>query len=506
VTDKLAVRAGSAFLWQGIQHFGVKAIYLVRIPILARLLVPDDFGLMAIAIVAVGLLMQVTDFGMVPALVQRAGADDRHYDAAWTVGVLRALAVSVVVFIGAPLIARVFSEPRATGIIQVLALRPLIQATASIRVADLTRNLRFAGISALNLTEAVANAVLSITLAPFIGVWALVVGSLAGPACYSILSYVMVPTRPRLAVHTQAATSLLLFGRWIFLTGIVAMAGNAALNAVISRRLGTVELGLYFLSARIAFLPTELASELVGGVAFPFYARIQADSDKARRAFRVLLVSSAALLLPTVALLVALAPSLVEEILGPGWQGAAPIIRVISVASGLGLFVNSAAPIFKGVGYPSRITAFRAVQSAVLVALAWSLSSRFGVVGAASAWVPAATSAMIVGGAMLVRLFPGILSDLLVPIASVLAVSAVGGGAAIALDETIGGLAGLFVGGIVAGGLVASLLWRVDRAVDLNLRLIVGNVLPAASGMFGRTQEGVKTDGTDPSISKRERS
>ena len=76
-------------VWQGIQHFGVKAIYLVRIPILARLLLPDDFGLMAIAIVALDVLLQVTNFGMVPALVQREGPGREHYHAAWTVGVLR---------------------------------------------------------------------------------------------------------------------------------------------------------------------------------------------------------------------------------------------------------------------------------------------------------------------------------------------------------------------------------------------------------------------------------
>ncbi|MCB0316304.1 MAG: oligosaccharide flippase family protein, partial [Calditrichaeota bacterium] len=107
-----AQRAGSALFWKGLQHAGVKAIFFLRLLVLARLLTPDDFGLLAISMVALGILSQVTDFGLVPALVQRADVNEPHYHSAWTLGVLRAMAISAVVFLGAPLIAWAFEEPR----------------------------------------------------------------------------------------------------------------------------------------------------------------------------------------------------------------------------------------------------------------------------------------------------------------------------------------------------------------------------------------------------------
>jgi O-antigen/teichoic acid export membrane protein len=399
---------------------------------------------------------------------------------------LRALTVAVVVFAAAPLIARFFSEPRAGVIIQVLALRPILQAAASIRAADLTRNLQFRGIAALKLTEALVAAAISIGMAPFFGVWALVAGSLAGPVSYSVLSYALVPYRPRLALHREATTSLVRFGRWIFLTGIVALVGSAVLHAVISRRLGTVELGLYFLAAKIAFLPTEVASDLVGGVAFPLYSRLQSDAQQARRACRSLLVGTAAALLPALGLLIALAPSLVQELLGPRWQGTAPIIQVLAVAGGVGLFVNAAAPIFKGVGQPSRVTIFRATQSVVLVALVWDFAGRFGLVAAAAAWIPAAGCAMVVGAVMLLRLFPGILAGLAAPALSILLVSIAGAVVAFALDGMIHGLVGFIVGGLVGALLVCALLWLFDRRFDLNVRLLVSKFGQAATGALSR--------------------
>ena len=93
--------AGSAISWQAVQQAGVKVIYLGRILVLARLLVPEDFGLLAIAAISVEVLMHLTEIGMIPALVQRVDVQNRHYNAAWTVGMLRALAVSSVVFLGA---------------------------------------------------------------------------------------------------------------------------------------------------------------------------------------------------------------------------------------------------------------------------------------------------------------------------------------------------------------------------------------------------------------------
>lgn len=483
--DRLERRAGSALVWQGIQHFGVKAIYLVRIPILARLLLPEDFGLLAIAIVALDVLLQVTNFGVIPALVQREAVDREHYHAAWTVGVLRALAVAIIVFLGAPIIAGVFGEPRALPVIRLLALRPLIQAVASIGIADLTRDLRFRGIAVLNLSEALANATISIALAPSLGVWALVAGFLAGPACYAAMSYVLAPRRPRFAIDRTATSSLIAFGRWIFLVGIIALAGRFVLQAVISRRLGATELGLYYLAAKIAYLPTEIAADLIGGVAFPLYARLQADAQRAVRAFRVILVAPAALLVPAQALLIVLASSLVSELLGARWIGTAPIIQVLAIASLIGLLADAAHPIFNGLGQPQKVVAFEGVQYALLIGLVWELTGRFGLVGAVSAWLPATIAAQIVAVVLLRSVLPRPFEGTLAPLLAIAAISAVGGAIAFALDRVVGGLLGFVLAGLFGAATMGILLWVNDRRYGLGLRSLLGRIFPRLATFVG---------------------
>ncbi|MGH2524323.1 MAG: oligosaccharide flippase family protein, partial [Anaerolineales bacterium] len=337
MSARLAKQAGGALTWKAIQLAGIKGIFVVRILILARLLSPEDFGLLAIATVTIGVLMSLTDFGMMPALVQRPDPAEQDYHAAWIVGVIRALAVTGVVVLTAPVVAGLFGEPQAAAIIRMLALRPLLEASASIKVADLTRNLRFRSLAFISLPEALVNTLVSIALARALGVWALVVGTLAGSAVYVAMSYLLAPYRPRLALDMVAARPLIRYGRWIFVTSLVAMAGSSVLQAVISLRLGAAELGLYFLAAKLAFLPYEVASEVVGAVTFPLYARLRADVLQTALAFRAIVRGMAVLLIPVHTLIIALAPSLVRNVLGPRWAGAEPVIQVLALAGLVGL-------------------------------------------------------------------------------------------------------------------------------------------------------------------------
>ena len=167
----LASRTGSALLWNGAGLAVTRLISLVRFVVLARLLTPEDFGLLAIAWVVIELLLTLTDTGMVTALVQRDRVDESQYDTAWTVGIVRALVVAIVLVVGAPLIAQFFGEPRAASILPPLAAAPVLAALASIKIADLTRNLQFRKLTFIRVPEAAVEAVVSIALATLLGVW-----------------------------------------------------------------------------------------------------------------------------------------------------------------------------------------------------------------------------------------------------------------------------------------------------------------------------------------------
>jgi PST family polysaccharide transporter/lipopolysaccharide exporter len=422
---------------------------------------------------------------MTPALVQRVEVDEEHYDVAWTVGILRALGVTMVTFLAAPIVAQLFGEPRATDIVRVLAIRPLIDAAASIKVAHLMRNLQFRSLASIELPKALANTLVAITLAPWLGVWALVAGTLAGPAVYLIVSYLVAPYRPRLSFDSSAAQSLIHFGRWVFLTSLVVMAGQSTLRFVIGRELGAAELGLYYLAASLAFLPADIASQVVGKVAFPFYSRLQTDVRQASLAFRSILTSLFTLLLPAFALLIALAPSLVETILGTRWEGAAPIIRVLALANIIGLLGDTITPILQGTGRPDKILVIEGIQSSLLIVLAWGLANRYGVVGAAMAWLPAITASQLLSIVFVRQILPRPFAGLGLALSTIAAVSIIAAMTAIGIDNILPGLFGLITASSLGIALAGGLMWVLERRFALGLLAGLVRAFPQVAAFVG---------------------
>jgi lipopolysaccharide exporter len=488
MTEQPLRRAGSALIWRAAQMGGTKVIFLVRLLVLAYLLTPDDFGLVTIGVSAVGFLLSVTDFGLVEALIHGRTIDDRRYNAAWTVNLTRSLFVCTLVFIGAPLVASIFGEPRVVNVIRVLALRPLLDALASIKVHGLTRELNFRPLALLKLADTSINTIVSIVLAIRFGVWGLVTGTLAGSLAYLIASYLVAPHRPRLLFARDVARPLLEFGRWIYFTGLVAMLGANVFRVAITRQLGTAELGLYYLATQIAYLPAEVASEVVGSVAFPLYARLQANLQTAAEAFRVVFTSTAYLLFPISTVIIAVAPTLVDEVLDAKWAGSAPIIGILTLASVIGLFGDATVPIFQGLGQPSRITLLEIVQSALLAVLVWQFTRQWGLAGAAAAWIPAISVSQFISYLFMRRIFGGLISGFVKPISALVTVCVAGVVIATGLDRLSDGLLGLVFTIAVSALSMIGIFLLIERHTELGPGRYLIQLFPRLTFLVGKAR------------------
>jgi O-antigen/teichoic acid export membrane protein len=481
----LASSAGTALLWKAVQLFGAKLIFLVRLLVLSYLLGPEEFGLIAIALAAIGFLLAVTDFGMSAALVQHGENGNDHFHVAWSVGVIRALAIAIGVFAAAPLIAALFDESRAVDLLRVLCLVPVLDALASIKTAELARRLDFRPLAVIGLGQALANTVAAVGLAHMIGVWALVVGALTGSATQLVLSYFVAPYRPRLLLDARALQPLIRFGRWIFLTGLIAELGGMLLKVVIARRLSTADLGLYYLAASIATLPAQAASELIGTVAFPLYARLQTDLRRLTLAFRTILTGMGMLLLPVSALLIALAPTLVETVFDARWTGSGPIIQIILLSGIIGLLGEATVPLLKGVGQPYRIAVLEVIQSALIIVLVWGLTGRFGLVGAALAMLLSVAASQGVSVLFVKRLLDRPFGGLTARAATLFG-SALGSAAvALALVRLPWGVTGLAVAATAGAAVGAGILWCADRRFELGLIQDFTRAFPQVAVLFG---------------------
>jgi len=456
----------------------------LRTLVLARLLLPEHFGLVAIGTTTVGVALNVSNLGMVPALVQRRDAEPVHYDTAWTVGVLRAVLVTGVIALAAPLLAGAFGEPGATNIVRALALRPLFEALASIQVARLTRDLDFRSLAMIRVPSALLDLVVAVALASRLGVWAMVVGTLGGALAVIGLSYVVAPHRPRLRVDRDAADALVRFGRWVFVSGLLGVASGALIQLVISRNLGVAALGLYALAGKLAFLPYQMASEVVGSVAFPLYARLQADRVAVGEAFRGLLAGMAALLLPMYAIIFYLAPDLVEHVLPGPWQGSASIIQVLAVVGAVGLFGDAVDPLLQGLGYPAKSVAIAALQTGAILVVVQPLASGYGAHGAAASWIPGVLASQILSAYFLVRLVPKPFRALARPMTAVLLASAFAGVFSRALAGSLPGAWGAVLAGALAGLGALWILWFLDRRFGLGFSDGIRRIFPRAEAFL----------------------
>jgi len=478
MNDGLARRTGSALAWKIAQLAGSQSIQLLRVLILARLLAPEDFGLLAIAMVTIRTLLALTDVGMLQALVQRPHPAEGHYDAGWTVGVLRGTGIAIVVAAGSPLIAAAFAEPEVTPILAALALKPALDSLVSVKTARLMRDLQFRSLALMGLSMALADTLVAVALAPSIGVWALVAGVLAGSLANLTVSYVVAPHRPRLVFDRTLSAPLVRFGRWILATGVVAVAGSALLQVLISRTLGAAALGLYYMAVRIATVPEQLVSQVVGGVAFPVFSKLQNDPRRAARAFREILSGAAILQVPVYTVLLVMAPALVSDVLGADWGGAGPPLQLLAAAGILGVLGSVAAPVLNGVGHPKRSTALEAAQSLLLIVGAALLVGPFGLNGAVAAWIPAIVASQLLALVYVSRLLPGALRGLAARFGALAAASAAGAALSWQLLRVLHGAVATLA---AAGGslaLILLLLWLLDRFLALGLAEGLVRVFP----------------------------
>jgi len=465
----VAQRAGAAMRWRAAQLAGVEAIYFLRLLILAKLLAPEAFGLLAIASIAMGILLRLSDVGMIPALVHRRDATPEQHDAAWTVGLTRSAFVTLALVVTAPFIAGLFSEPRATPIIQALAVRPCIASAASIGTARLIRELRFRALAYIYIPGAIMDLLVAVVSAPTIGVWALVAGALAGSVTTTSLSYVFAPHRPTLRFKWAEIAPLVNYGRWVLAMGIVTLAGTMATQLAVSRLLGAAALGLFFLAVKVAYLPIEAANSVVGAVAFPMFASVREDAKASERAFTTVLTGLWLLLLPVYALIFALATQL-ESALGPRWSGTATMVQILSVAGVASIFGEVVSRLLMGQGHARGAFAIDALNTAVILLVLLPCLRLLQVNGAAVAWLLGSAATLTLSAGWLRRMLPGSFAAARDRLLAAPVIALVAAGAASAVAAPLEGRIGLIAGGLAGSAAAAWVLWGMEAWRGLQLQ------------------------------------
>jgi PST family polysaccharide transporter len=400
-TEGLTSRAFSGAFVTGL-GLGVQSLLQVGVlVVLARLVTPEEFGLVSAAGVVIAFCNLFVQVGVGPAIVQRDRLEQRHLDSGFTLSLVLGVVVGGIVVAAAPLVAAGFKMDRLTNVLRVLSISFVVAAPGVVAHSLLSRRLRFGVLAVLSMVSyLVGYGVVGTVLALLhLGVWALVVASLAQIVCSTAGALLVQRPRLRLALRRDAVRDLLGFGAGFTLAGIAGYFAENFDNMIVGRLLGARALGFYGRAFQFLSTPAQWLGMLTDRVLFPLMSRIQKERDRLEPAYRRCLSLVALGAVPLTVLLVVLAPEIVRVILGDGWTEVILPFQILAV----GLLPRVSGKLAKSVAKATGAvyaSAWRQALFAVLVAAGAWLGSRRGLWGVATG----VTCAMVINYGLMAQL------------------------------------------------------------------------------------------------------
>jgi lipopolysaccharide exporter len=334
--ESLSRRTAGGMLWTTGGNLATAGFQIVYTAVMARLLTPTEFGLVAMANVVIGLASQMSRMGVGPALIQRPALSDRLTRTAVTLAFAFGAVGTVAVVAAAPIAGRFYDEPAVIAVATALAFSLLLTGVGLTSEALLRRALRFRRLVAIDLVSysfgylgvgilaAVAGA----------GVWSLVAATLSQGLLKTVALLIAEHRGRRPGWDSAEARSVLAFGTQVTGIGIVQYFGAILPTLVIGRVLGAAPLGQFNRSQLLINLPLEKATSSLSRVLFPALASVNTERARFQNAYQLAVRIAALVVVPTIALAMVLGDLLVELLLGPGWEQAAGILPIVAAASG----------------------------------------------------------------------------------------------------------------------------------------------------------------------------
>jgi len=359
---------------------------LVQIVILARVLSPTDFGVVAIATLAMAALDAFSQTGFDVALIQKKEDIRGYLNTAWSVQAVRGVTTFAVMVVTAPWIASFFGSPQATAIIRAVALVPLIRGFMNYGVIYFQKELEFRRHVAYEAAGTLTNAVVSVVCAVvWRSVWGIAAGLIAGHVARCVASYRLHPFRPRFHIDWGKAREIFRFGQWIMANNIVSFVMQNGDNAVLGRLLGTMSLGLYQVAFKVSNMAMTEISRVLSRVTLPAFSKLQDRPDKLGPAFLKSLDLVIFVAAPLSAVVYFLGPDFVRVFMGDKWTPMNAALKILAISGLVRAVVATGTSLYLSVSRPHLefITTF--VSMAGMVIAVFPLTARWGLTGTALA-------------------------------------------------------------------------------------------------------------------------
>jgi PST family polysaccharide transporter len=316
--------------------------------VLARVLMPDEFGLVAYALLVLSFFDTLKTVHLASALIYRQDDPEGVASEIFVLAIVSASVCYALCWVIAPIAAAFFHSDQIILAIRVLGLTLLIDALGEVHIGLLQKDMRF-GLRqvprfALHVTKGLVSVVLALE---GFGFWSLIWGQLAGSAVSLVACWCVCPWRPRLRFGWTSARASLKYGLGTALIGLLGMAALNTGSVIVGRMLGDAALGMYDLAMTLPQMLVLYAAVALSQVAFPALSRLQADRDGLRRGFLVIQRYSALILLPVGLGLCVVTPAFVHAVYTPVWWPMVPVMQAMAVFTTVSVLRWTTGDVFK---------------------------------------------------------------------------------------------------------------------------------------------------------------
>ena len=377
--QSLGARAANGILWSSAERFGQLGVsFLVQI-VLARLLAPEQFGLIAMVAVFVALCQGIADAGFHEAIIQRKELDDTLISTVFYTNLLLAAGLTLVLWVGAPLVAAFYDQPDLTLLLQVLSIGLLIDGFSRIQLTLLQRRLLFRELATATLAASLFSGGIAVALA-FLGygVWALIAQILIARSLVAIVLWLQSDWRPSISYSFVRLREILPFASRMFASNILNSVFQQIYVLFIGRVGSVVDLGYYQRANSFKNLASGASNTLMARITFPLFAQVQDDPVRLRRGF----IKSCQLLsftfFPIMALLAAVSEPLIVTLIGEKWLPAVPYLQLLCFTGALHPVHAINLSLIKALGHAGLFLRLEVIKKSV-IAIMLLITYRHGV-------------------------------------------------------------------------------------------------------------------------------
>jgi PST family polysaccharide transporter len=366
--------------WSGIAQFGRQMSQFVITAILARLLSPDDFGLLGMATVFTGFMMIFSEMGVSSALIQKQDIDDGHLSSAFWLNVIVGVVLTLLLVAVSPLVALFYNQPALQPIIAVMSVGFIFASFSVIQQTILQREMDFKAIAKVELVSILIAGAVGIVMAfRGFGVWSLVGQFLALHLIRSIVFWIISSWRPQLKFSMKSVRDFIEFSAHMTGFNIINYLNRNIDYLLIGKFLGAEALGFYTLAYKIMLYPLQNISWVISKVMFPAFSIIQKDLERLKRSYLKVVKAVSLVTFPMMTVLLFSAREVIIVIFGEQWAPVIPLIRIFclcgavqSINTLIGNIILSQGK--SGLQLRLGILGFFAFSLAIIIGLKWGIT------------------------------------------------------------------------------------------------------------------------------------